>query len=184
MASIAHLVGFQRTLIASSHSEDDDFPWGSHKDTDRLWSTESSRLVHDGVIQRSEKIRFIGQTPSALRGLRVCWQDKAYNCGTCEKCLRTRISLRLLGLESESLKRLNSITELKSMKIRNESELAYFLDNVRLAEAGGDQEIAKILRKKIASWERWRTLRQYSSSLFQRVRGRTNRLLKRWRVRS
>jgi hypothetical protein len=183
MASIAHLVGFRNTIIASSHSEDDRMPWGSHPQTDHLWSTESSHLVHDGVIRRSEKIRLIGQTPNALRGLRVCWQDTAYNCGICEKCLRTRLSLRLLGLKSESLKPLDSSMELKAMKIRSASEKTYFLDNLRLAESAGDQEIALVLRKKIDSWERWGPVIEFGSSVAQRVLGRTKRVLERIRVR-
>ena|SRR5579871_282332 len=183
LAGIAHLVGFGRTIIASSHSEDDDFPWGSHKDTDHLWSTESSRLVHDGAIRRNEKIRLIGQTPNSLSGLRVCWQDKTYNCGTCEKCLRTRISLRLLGLESDSLKPLESIDELKSYRIGNESELAYFLDNLHLAETVGDLELAESLRIKIRAWERWRKVRKCGSSFVQGVRGRARRVLERVGVR-
>jgi len=34
-----------------------------------------------------------------MRWLRVCWQNKelAYNCGRCEKCLRTMIALHLAG---------------------------------------------------------------------------------------
>ena len=34
-----------------------------------------------------------------MRHLRVCWEnrDGSYNCGTCKKCLRTMIALRIAG---------------------------------------------------------------------------------------
>jgi hypothetical protein len=75
-------------------------PWGSHPALDPLWSTEQLEFVHDGAeAMRHEKIRFVASSASALESLRVCWEnrDGAYNCGRCEKCLRTMLELRLCG---------------------------------------------------------------------------------------
>ena len=76
-------------------------PLGSHPVTDPLWSTEDVEIVHDGCeANRLEKLRSIAQrVPALLRNLRVCLlnPDGAYNCGACEKCVRTMTALRLAG---------------------------------------------------------------------------------------
>jgi hypothetical protein len=75
-------------------------PWGSHPALDPLWSTESLKFIHDGCeANRIEKIRFISKFPIALNALRVCFMnpDDMYNCGQCEKCLRTMIALHIVG---------------------------------------------------------------------------------------
>ena len=86
---------FKTIYIAGSYSPH--YPWGSHPLLDPLWSTESLGLSHDGVIGRLAKIRFIAQFPIAMETLRVCASDpyNGYNCGRCEKCLRTMIGLHL-----------------------------------------------------------------------------------------
>lgn len=75
---------------------------GSHPLLDRLWSTESIRIVNDGAeATRVEKIvSRIAQSEVALEHLRVCWRnpDGRYNCGLCEKCIRTMVSLQIAGV--------------------------------------------------------------------------------------
>jgi hypothetical protein len=75
-------------------------PWGSHPALDPLWSTEQVELVHDGAeTTRIDKVRLVATSPDALRALRVCWTNPngAYNCGRCEKCLRTMAELEVIG---------------------------------------------------------------------------------------
>lgn len=77
------------------------FPWGSNPLTDPLLSTQAFRIVHDGTsCDRLEKIKGISQWPEALQNLRVCWQGQQLdrNCGRCEKCIRTILIFRALGL--------------------------------------------------------------------------------------
>ena len=70
---------------------------------DPLWSTEALSFSHDGCeAQRIDKIRFIcNQNERAiLENLRVCTTSELgyqYNCGKCEKCLRTMIGLHICG---------------------------------------------------------------------------------------
>ncbi len=104
LASIALALenGFERVFIASSHNQDQLFPWGSHPILDPLWSTERLSFVHDGCeIRRVDKIRSISQAPIVLSTLRVCSVrshiKSVYNCGSCEKCLRTMIGLHITG---------------------------------------------------------------------------------------
>jgi len=75
-------------------------PWGSHPGLDPLWSTETLRFIHDGAdANRIQKVQFISKFPVALDTLRVCFMNPGnrYNCGQCEKCLRTMIALHIAG---------------------------------------------------------------------------------------
>ena len=110
LASFAYSLGFPRTFIAATHTYAELFPWGSHPLTDGLWSTEGTEVIHDGAESgRTEKLRRVAACPDALQLLRVCWQDAGYNCGRCEKCLRTMVSLRLLGLKAPTFPPLRSV---------------------------------------------------------------------------
>ncbi len=107
MAAVAHLLGpgFRRIIIAGSDNSEVPWPWGSHPDTDPLWSTSVLEFVHDHrEVERIEKIRRITQHKTALNHIRVCWKnrDLKANCCRCEKCLRTMISLKALGCLGES----------------------------------------------------------------------------------
>jgi len=88
-----------KVLIGSSSSIANLRPWGSHPLLDPLWSTEAVQFVHDGLyVSRVEKTALVASHPEALKRLRVCWQDgAAFNCGRCEKCLRTMVVLQGFG---------------------------------------------------------------------------------------
>jgi hypothetical protein len=103
LASVAVLLSAvsNEVLIPASESYAHLDPCGSHPLLDPLWSTEAVVIRHDGAeASRNEKIASIGRTPAVLSSLRVCWEnpDNAYNCGRCEKCLRTMIALEAVGL--------------------------------------------------------------------------------------
>jgi hypothetical protein len=75
--------------------------WGSHPVTDPLLSSASLPILNDGSgYSRPQKIRALGRWPEALEHLRVCWAGETYdgNCGRCEKCIRTILDFRAVGL--------------------------------------------------------------------------------------
>ena len=94
---------FSRVHVAATHSYDQLKPWGSHPLVDPLWGTEALVFVHDGCeARRIAKIRCIAvaNVPIVLHNLRVCTTAEltdAYNCGRCEKCVRTMIGLHVCG---------------------------------------------------------------------------------------
>jgi len=64
------------------------------------WSSGPVEMVYDPLhVARAEKIRYLSSSPLALAHLRVCWENREgrYNCGRCEKCLRTMLTLRVTG---------------------------------------------------------------------------------------
>lgn len=92
-----------KTIIGSSYTYNQLHAWGSHPLLDPLWSTASQQLIHDGAeSNRVQKTLTLAENEWTLRHLRVCWEDSsAYNCGKCEKCLRTVVGLKIAGkLES------------------------------------------------------------------------------------
>ena len=92
---------FHQIYIPSTHSVAEQIPWGSNLALDGHWSTESTSFVHDGTeATRLEKVLSqIARSPLALEHLRVCFANEngAYNCGRCDKCLRTMINLYVAG---------------------------------------------------------------------------------------
>jgi hypothetical protein len=102
LAGAGHaMAGLFHTLyVASSYPYSELRPWGSHPNLDPLWSSERVDFVHDGSERsRPEKIALIARSPVGLRALRVCLgQGEAYNCGKCEKCVRTMLGLAAHGV--------------------------------------------------------------------------------------
>jgi hypothetical protein len=90
-------------LIGSSEPYGDlYFPWGSNPLSDPLLGSGRFRIVHDGAAySRTEKVRVLAGWPEALARLRVCWAgaDKSRNCGRCEKCIRTTLNFRAVGVK-------------------------------------------------------------------------------------
>jgi hypothetical protein len=77
------------------------FPYGSNPVTDRLFSSASFDILHDGAaFTRLEKVKALAQWPEASQYLRVCLrgEHRDENCCRCEKCIRTILEFRVLGL--------------------------------------------------------------------------------------
>lgn len=108
LGGISHLLAFacRKVLIGSYGRYRDLGPYASGPLVDRLWSSSRHSVVHYSPrFRRLEKIQAIAsRDPLLLRQLRVCWKnpDQQYNCGICEKCLRTKMELRLAGAEKHT----------------------------------------------------------------------------------
>lgn len=91
---------FGEILLASSHEPGTTDPWGSHPDLDHHWSSDDLVFRQTGYdASRTEKLARIAARPDVVPWLQVCWQvdRRAYNCGHCEKCVRTALDLRAAG---------------------------------------------------------------------------------------
>ncbi|MEX0972433.1 MAG: hypothetical protein WDZ46_04150 [Solirubrobacterales bacterium] len=88
-----------RVVIGAGMTYGTLFDRGSHPLHDYLWSTEECRVEHHGAhLTRAAKVAQIAADEDVLRILRVCWADPAsYNCGRCEKCVRTMAALEIAG---------------------------------------------------------------------------------------
>ncbi len=103
LAGIGHLLSNQvgRLLISSSRHLANPLSWGSHWETDPLWSSERLQVVHCGEdVERRDKVKELANEPLVRRHLRVCLENRnpAGNCSRCEKCILARIMLSELGV--------------------------------------------------------------------------------------
>lgn len=131
------------------------YPFGSHALLDPLWSTERLEFRHDGAeATRVEKLRLIGRWPAALDQLRVCWEnpDGAYNCGRCEKCVRTLVCLQAAGLLGRcgTLPSSLDLALLRRLRLETHREQTMYIEIVdRLGDSDLDRAIKEILEERI-----------------------------------
>ncbi len=102
LASVAHLLSpwFGTVYVPATLTAGRLRPLGTHPELDPLWSSDEVELIHDGFeAERIDKVRLLAGSEAARRSLRVCWTNAggAYNCGHCEKCLRTMLAVAAVG---------------------------------------------------------------------------------------
>jgi len=148
LGSIALALAFHRNYVPSAFDYRTLHPDGAHPLTDPLFSSEATQIVHDGCeASRAEKTAKIFEHQAVAQNLRVCWADMNRNCGRCNKCLRTRVALRALGISGEAFEDLSSLDDLRKWYLTGPREQDFLLENLRLAERRGDREMAGILRR-------------------------------------
>jgi hypothetical protein len=145
---------------------------------DPLWSTEAVELVHDAVeSRRVDKVRAVSGSGAALRVLRVCLANThRYKCGRCEKCLRTLVTLRLLGVEAPTFPPLD-VGLVRKMPLHVEA-LSFLAENLDLAAERGDAEIAAALRAALRRYRLGQLLKEADELLLGSLLRRTRRFLK------
>ncbi len=104
LATVALLLApnFSTFFVPATTTYAELYPLGSHPLLDPQWSTDLVEILHDGAdATRVEKMRAIAAEPAAREHLRVCFEnrDGLYNCGRCEKCVRTGVAVRIAGVE-------------------------------------------------------------------------------------
>jgi hypothetical protein len=161
--------------------------WGTYPALDGLWGTEQLRLVHDGNdVSRADKIASFEGEPVPLRWLQVCWQAGrgAYNCGRCDKCVRTMAFLRMAGLldacrtfpEGIDL-RLVAKLDLSSPAIR----MYWRRYLARLDAAGTDPALARAIRRALSPRRQHLSIEAQRLARRPRIAGALRRGRERWR---
>jgi hypothetical protein len=104
-----------------------------------LWSSGAVHVEHaGGDVSRREKIATIVRDQRALGWLRVCYKnpDQTYNCGRCEKCVRTMLSLHALGALEQAQTFPNDVSPraVRRLRFHNDLSLAFVEDNLQILE--------------------------------------------------
>jgi hypothetical protein len=141
-------------MIGSSYPYASLFPWGSHPMTDPLWAAgEDLVIVHDGsAVDRFEKLAVVAQSDVAMAHLRICFENPGgvYNCGRCDKCVRTMIGLRLVqGLDrAETLPKELDLDLVRDMGFPKLSTFVRLTEAIRhLRGSGHDPDLLAALEE-------------------------------------
>lgn len=182
LGAVALALSFSRVYVPASFTWGQLVPWGSHPLTDSFWSTESVEIVHHGnEARRLDKLRRIADVPEALTLLRVCPTNTVYSCGVCEKCLRTRVALRLLGLTSPRLSPLDDLRPIRKLHVRSHAYRIAWQESLEAAVEAGDRSLARAIASSLARFDvRWalRSIdRAYLGGRIRGVLGRLRRLV-------
>lgn len=148
-------------IVPSSYSTGNMHRWGSHPELDSLWSTSAVTLEHDATdVTRFEKVRAISRSATAMKNLRVCWEnrDGRFNCGRCSKCLRTKLELLVAEADCATLPQRPRAEQVRRM--RTDSGERFFLRQVLDELHSGnidDPELERAIRYAI----RWGPILQF-----------------------
>lgn len=107
LAAIGHFLGSDFCVfhVAASDNSDHLEPWGSHPLLDPFYSSHHVQISHHGIeLSRLEKVGLLSGWPAALDAVSVCTSptSRGSNCGSCEKCVRTRLHMLIHGCLARS----------------------------------------------------------------------------------
>lgn len=170
LSAVGHLVSAQygRLLLPASHTYEDSYAWGSHPLLDHLWSSNRLQVVHDGAgSTRVSKTIALADNSAARKHLRVCWQNTGkYNCGECDKCLRTMIALELTGVltEFETFESEVPMDTVRKLEISGRSGRSFVLENLEYAREKDATKIADVLQQMVGDFDSGKTRKKKSKS--------------------
>lgn len=126
-----------------------------------------SLRVASHVKGRLEKLRALTDWPEALQVCQPCHWVRLpaageVNCGECEKCVRTRLALLILGMpEAIAFSRPLTVDVIRSVSLgRNAEKVAAFMSLVRPLRQAGYPAFAAALRGRLRRWSRRRAWRR------------------------
>lgn len=134
-------------------------------------------LKYDGLeLNRLERITtIVGRDPIALRHLRVCTQNRSgsFNCGQCPKCMRTVVTLHLMGTlkNTATFPHDFSARMVRRMCIRGEWDVLYLREIYNYALATQpESDVTRELRRLFRIYNRWsRWQRVFANTPFRSV---------------
>jgi hypothetical protein len=153
----AAVAGPSYLMLAGTHDIDNLSPIGSNPAVDIQFSSQRLQVVHEGArFSRLQKVRELLEWPTALDNLRVCAQGGRtdYNCRECEKCLRTRLELLVVGCEETKAFGASAFDPalLQRIEIENDYQAACYRDIARACSGRTLSAYAKAIDARLAAY--------------------------------
>jgi hypothetical protein len=166
-SAIAHALDqrLNRVSINSSEVIQDVVPYGTHPLIDPCFSSSDLRIRHEGItLSRLEKTKLVSTWNLALQRIRVCNDTQRYrqgrlNCGLCEKCIRTMLALKALGVLNQTTVFPHtdiSVEFIKSKLHLEDDVLSYYPEMISALYANGHIEVAKAVDQKYRDYHIWK----------------------------
>ncbi len=105
-------------------------------------------------------VDLVGTDPLSLKYLRVCTQNRSgvHNCGQCQKCLRTMVTLHLMGVlkKAPTFPHEFNARTVRHLCIRNDWDMHYLQEILEYAvESDADPAVTRELRRLFGIYRRW-----------------------------
>lgn len=190
-AGFFHATEYQNLVLAADERIDGQFltfPWGTNSISNPLFDDGKTKiLTHGDDVTRAEKLLAAHESSQAMQSLSFCWNRslQPLNCGTCRKCLRTKmLCLAATGKVPEIfLNRSVPANWLKKLRYQRSADLlsvqeiltaAESYDNVAaIPDWSAAQETVRNHYRRRHSWARiWKN------------RHRLKTIWKHWRIKS
>lgn len=137
-------------------------PWGSSPLIDVLFTSPLVRFYHDGIDKsRLDKMRVVAASKGGVQNLRVCSKVNAIhgdglNCGICEKCVRTKLELKVcksLEFCEAFSNRTLTPSDLASVDIISVYQASAYEELVAPLLAQGDFALVEAISGALRRWE-------------------------------
>ena len=160
LASVAHaMTGTIGTLlIAGDHTYLDLRARGSHPMLPPRFGSHRLEVEPYGWgSRRVDKVAVVASSPVAMAHLRVCWHNEggAFNCGMCDKCVRTKTDLAANGALQRCLT-LDGGLDLEALRQGDMStlwQIQFGQEALERARANGYEALADALAEALARAE-------------------------------
>ena len=146
-------------LVGSSNPYDQFIvPWGSNPITDHLFSGEDFKIIIDGCgHDRTQKVAEIARHQMATKVVKVCWEGKEThkNCGVCEKCVRTILNFKAVGMDNPScFETILTLEDVRNISPRNQAQANELRQIAAYAKKEGSMSVEwiKELERKARSY--------------------------------
>lgn len=115
-------------------------PWGSNPVSNSLLSSGVMGLRTEGYsYRRTERLAFVAENSDIASKIRVCWEsaDTGRNCGICEKCIRTQLNFRAIGMEPQGFDKKAGFFRIAMIPTRSACDNNFLLEAQKAAGRRG-----------------------------------------------
>lgn len=142
-------------------------PCGSNMITNPMMSGDAFRIVTAAsALGRTERVARVASHPAVADQIRVCWEGPSHgwNCGVCEKCLRTKLNFIAAGAPvPASLAPAPAVREIVGLVAKEKSKILFLKEIAEAARRGSMPRSMRIAlcvtilkNRLLLPWRRWR----------------------------
>ncbi len=128
--------------------------WGSNSVTNPLVGNSGFPIDFTGAgYTRTNKARALRGEHSVLENLRVCYQnpDNAFNCGRCEKCVRTKLNFMVSGAASiPALGEWPTVSEVDRLIVDNPAAINLYRDLLENGDWSGHADLRSAVKRLVS----------------------------------
>lgn len=168
-----------RVYISSGHDIPNIKPNGSHPLVEPNFSCYDFKIVHALInLSRFERVKLVANWELCLKHMRVCnnsqdYQPGKFNCGKCEKCVRTMLALLATGdLERASAFPFRDLSEEHVIEAINMgwNTLLFYEELIGPLKKKGRLDLVRVLERKMIEYYKLERLKKLKKIFIEPIK--------------